>query len=681
MVNPNTIPSLAKVARKDCYPPEEELVAKCLELGLVMRTPEHNISPPPLTLEPFPIPRDVFETLKERQLLWNIAVDRAARHPRFLKSTLESTGNSDRNFTGRLLKMYENIYLNRCEEKVLEKIKINGEQKTQLTERPFQPIMLGIFRTDYMMSREKGEEKDARNKSHDGTRCKERCAIFHTSTSSSWKNVEINTISVSFAGLSPLVSQFHAYVRAYQRANSGVENSFTFPMESEGTKTFECSHSDVQVPAALGQAFRTWEAHLHPFLGLLKRYVVDFLPQSSKSIDSASTAEISSRTPSCTIPLLLPVVVVVIQEEERNTGDQYKLLLRLLEKEGIVHIRRSLQSLHRGMRLVSVKDILSLYPGSSFDTTNDFNAKGTILTPTASSSNMLPPPFAVIEEKYIASVVYFRSCYTPGDFLNEDCWAAREVLERSNAVKCPSLPYHLMTWKKVQQRFTDVEEVLQGIALGGHREDAEALASHFVGQFALNKDEENLLEPLTQSRDCQSNKSSEKTPITHHICGVKDVEELIQEAIAHPERYVLKPQLEGGGNLFAGENMRELLRSATLENDPIMYYKVRREFILMERIDFPLRNVGFFRQEKLYSAIPMSSELGIFGVILSDGSGAEVTETEPDQDENKGRDGMKSRYSPYLNAYAGYVVRSKPEGEDDGGVMAGLACLDSLAIL
>lgn len=665
--------------RTDCYPPEEELLAKCLELGLVMRSADHTISHPPVTLKPFSISSTAFDTLKERQLLWNIAVDRAARHPHFLKQSLESTGESDKEFTGRLLKMYENIYLNKGEGKSLENKEDNGREgkkTTEMIERPFQPIMLGIFRTDYMLSKERKDE-DYHKKARDNSAMTEECAVF--SSPSSWKNVEINTISVSFAGLSPLVSQFHAYICAYQCAKR-LGDSFSVVMENrKELRKLEYSSSDEEVSAGLGQAFRAWEASVFCFLALLKQFISVSSLRAEKFVANETSANTSPPIFSPNTCELIPVVVVVIQEGERNTGDQYKLLLRLLQKEGIMHIRRTLQSLHQTMRLVSVRDIVTScsgfalsHPSLNFSTTT-----------TTSSSLLLPPPFALIEEKYVASVVYFRSCYTPTDFLNDACWEARETLERCNAVKCPSLPHHLMTWKKVQQRLTNVEEVLEAVAFQGCREDAEKLASHFMGQYALNREEEDLCE--APEKGMSSNKNTNPNELTAAAVNathpLKDVEDRIQEAIDHPHRYVLKPQLEGGGNLFAGEKMRELLQSATLDKDPELYRKIRHEFILMERIDSPLRDVGYFRQEKLNLPIPMSSELGIFGVILSDGTMVEVKEPKQHSSGTQAERPNEIDYPYYLNTFAGYVVRSKPEGEDDGGVMAGIACLDSLAII
>lgn len=41
--------------------------------------------------------------------------------------------------------------------------------------------------------------------------------------------------------------------------------------------------------------------------------------------------------------------------------------------------------------------------------------------------------------------------YTPDDYLGEAEWAARVLVERSDAFKCPSVAYQLAGAKKIQQ--------------------------------------------------------------------------------------------------------------------------------------------------------------------------------------------------------------------------------------
>jgi glutathione synthase len=49
------------------------------------------------------------------------------------------------------------------------------------------------------------------------------------------------------------------------------------------------------------------------------------------------------------------------------------------------------------------------------------------------------------------SVIYYRVGYSPDDYHTENDWNARLLLERSMAIKCPNIGYHLAGAKKVQQ--------------------------------------------------------------------------------------------------------------------------------------------------------------------------------------------------------------------------------------
>ena len=50
----------------------------------------------------------------------------------------------------------------------------------------------------------------------------------------------------------------------------------------------------------------------------------------------------------------------------------------------------------------------------------------------------------VVDGKYRISVVYYRCGYTPRDYGKDGYeWKAREMMEFSTAIKCPSIGYHL----------------------------------------------------------------------------------------------------------------------------------------------------------------------------------------------------------------------------------------------
>ena len=183
------------------------------------------------------------------------------------------------------------------------------------------------------------------------------------------------------------------------------------------------------------------------------------------------------------------------------------------------------------------------------------------------------------------------------------------MIERSTAIKCPSIAYQLCGTKKIQQLLVD-EKILQ--------------------KYVQTKEEEILLkEVFTGIWDLENN------------------EEMIQNAIKNPEAFVVKPQREGGGNLVHGENMKNFLKSITKEQ--------RKEYILMQRIK-PLPFDSMMLREGNIISGKSVSELGIYGCFLGD------------------------EKNIILNEYSGYLLRTKLEHHEDGGVASGVANMDSLAL-
>jgi glutathione synthase len=91
---------------------------------------------------------------------------------------------------------------------------------------------------------------------------------------------------------------------------------------------------------------------------------------------------------------------------------------------------------------------------------------------------------------------------------------------------------------------------------------------------------------------------------------------VIQDAIQNPDRYVLKPQREGGGNNLYGSDLSAALQQG-LEagGDSLAAY------ILMQRIEPPPQRSVFVRGGE-WAEDESLSELGIYGTFLR--VGAEV---------------------------------------------------------
>lgn len=135
--------------------------------------------------------------------------------------------------------------------------------------------------------------------------------------------------------------------------------------------------------------------------------------------------------------------------------------------------------------------------------------------------------------------------------------------------------------------------------------------------------------------------------------GLYTLDELIDStpatevACQSPEDFVLKPQREGGGNNLYGEEMKMKLQNLSAEQ--------QHAYILMERIQSTVTTAALV-VESTREEIPSISEIGRFGICFAVGD--RIIE----------------------NRDIGYLVRTKSADENEGGVCAGYACLNSLCL-
>ncbi|KAL6079400.1 Glutathione synthetase [Balamuthia mandrillaris] len=477
---------------KDGKQLEERLVRECCDWalchGLVMGAAPALVSAAaqgaqlythaPFSLFPSPVPRHCFEQAQALATDFNLLVHRVSQRHSFLFEGLRSASEADP-FTGRLVQL-------------LRQIQEEGG-------RP-QDIELGLHRSDYMFH----------VRPEDGT-----IAL---------QQVELNTISAAFAGLSSKVSQMHSFV---------INKIDAF---GKAYKGYELPHNDAA------------EVMVSGFANAVKLY-------------GNSQA----------------VVMMVVQPDERNTADQRCMEYILWKRYGIHMIRRSLA---------------------------DIQQRGAI-DPTTKA--------LTIDGKEIA-VVYYRAGYTPKDYPTEKEWEARTMVERSKAVCCPSVAYHLVGTKKVQQLLSKPGLLAQFFDKEDQEESArmERLLACFTRLYSLDEDEEG--------------------------------DQAAQLALNNPDDFVMKPQREGGGNNIYNEEVRKALQTFTP--------KERRAYILMERIR-PKPFQTYSCKAGVPSCVTAISELGIYSVWLS--RSEEVV----------------------MNQKAGHLLRTKVASDNEGGVAAGFAFLDS----
>lgn len=170
------------------------------------------------------------------------------------------------------------------------------------------------------------------------------------------------------------------------------------------------------------------------------------------------------------------------------------------------------------------------------------------------------------------SVVYFRAGFGDGEY-NEIGLKCRLNLERSRAIKCPSILSHLTTFKKVQQ----------ALALPGaldrwlSPDEAAVVTRTFAPIHPLDESEIGL-----HARKLAMDPGTAKS-------------------------HVLKPSREGGGHNIYGEDIVGFLGATPKELWPT--------YILMEKIIPPIVNNFLMSSRGMYEG-PVISELGVFGVYL-----------------------------------------------------------------
>ena len=375
-----------------------------------------------------------------------------------------------------------------------------------------QHLTLGLFRSDYIV--------DKHAEGYQG--------------SAAIKQIEFNTVSISFGALSSKISQLHTYL-----SESGTYG--------ETGKHIEPSVSDSLVKLSDGLAV----AH--------KEYV--------------ATASPAGKT----------AVLFVVQPGERNVFDQRHLEYRLYEAYGIISYRLTLAEIREHTKYVK-----------------DAAAGFTRLVHTASGAEI--------------SLVYYRSGYAPTDYPSETEWDARVYLESTHAIKCPSLLTQISGSKKIQQILTDPAVIRQFIP-----ETESALVDQLEATFVK-------IHPMDNSP-----------------AGLKARE----AAFATPERFVLKPQREGGGNNIYKENIPDFLRSTPEDT--------WGAYILMELIVPPDFKNKILRAGEIYDG-EIISELGVFGTALWNQQTSEIKH----------------------NEQAGWLLRSKLKSSNEGGVAAGFGCIDSV---
>ena len=442
-----------------------------------------------------------------------------------------------------------------------------------------QHLQLGLFRSDFLLHDESVQL---------GTKSSDAPAATESAHSLTVKQVEFNTISSSFGPLCALVSRLHQHL-----AGTTLDYFGRLP---NGLSQGALPENKALQTLASGLA----EAH--------KAYLAQ-----TKAGRMGNTKEEE------------PMILFVTQPDERNAFDQRAIEYELFNAHNIRCIRKTLA------------ELASMQEGHA----TSVRLPKHELFVTAPWSGLKEEDVEQVE----ISVVYYRAGYTPTDYEgkgNEKNWDARFLLEKSKAIKCPSVALQLAGAKKVQQVLSE-EGVLERF-----------LASDEKGV----KGEKYGAEALAQLRASWS----ELYPLDPHSELGKQGYQL---AMQQPQRFVLKPQREGGGNNIYKHDIPSALQEMAKRDEKSKASTTEREgYILMSLIQPPagvgnlLVKAGAGAHKGAVLAPDVVSELGIYGTCLFGKTQEGVIEIP-------------------LNAQGGHLLRTKGRDSDEGGVAVGFSVIDS----
>ena len=121
---------------------------------------------------------------------------------------------------------------------------------------------------------------------------------------------------------------------------------------------------------------------------------------------------------------------------------------------------------------------------------------------------------------------YYRSGYDPSHYSDQG-WETRALLEGSKALQIPDVAMQLCGTKIMQQRLTD-PHVIDRFLWDARPGERAGLVELFAKQFSL--------------------------------APSADGDSMAREAVISPDAWVLKPQREGGGNNYFGEQLADKLK-------------------------------------------------------------------------------------------------------------------------
>ena len=456
----------------------------------------------PLSLLPSIFPAKSFNEVVDIAPLFNKLIARISLDENFLLDIHKDVVKNDE-FTRRLLQLY---------------------QKYGTASACSQPITMGLIRSDYLMDMSE-ENNNTENI------MKEKSELLQ---------VELNTIASSFGTLCGQANllQTKLIESLPHSASDQVTTKDWYALLDNYIKSYYSNekNNDIKISSTLD-----WSDNLQIKMAigqlkskLLKNPSTKHLP---KGLYEAHRLYIETTTQekkeSC--PSLAPIIMFVVQTEERNVFDQRLLEYKLWEDYGVNVIRQSLSE---------------IYENCIVDEEGKLRLKLTMQE---------------------ISVVYFRAGYTPSDYGTQSDspeWLAREIIEQSIAIKCPNIGFHLAGTKKVQQALCEDGVVERFLS----KEESTSVRRHFTGLYGLGEKTSNENGGFDVVKDARTNPQNYVLKPQREGGGNNLYDEDIAEALQTWSQdklssYILMERIKApshklhlirNGELYSGEGISEL---------------------------------------------------------------------------------------------------------------------------
>ena len=218
----------------------------------------------------------------------------------------------------------------------------------------------------------------------------------------------------------------------------------------------------------------------------------------------------------------------------------------------------------------------------------------------------------MINDKLI-SLFYFRASYCENDFPNDEAWQGRELIELSTAIKVPDINTFLTTFKIFQYELSKPQILM-----------------HYIQNELIINDILRFFGNIYYIRDMSQ----------------ENITDLFNKIKSTPDKYILKPMREGGGNNITGEKLKELIPENVSDISDLI-----KNSVIVDKIDSYEHEGLVIRDEKIKVQNSIS-EYSAYGIILTN--------------EN----------NIIANKSTSFLVRTKNKDSVEGGIIEGAGAVD-----